>query len=84
MKTIAGPKRTRQLPARAWLQTGVLAGLAFDFCVRYSAEDARREGFEVVVFEDACRSIDVDGSVAATRKQFESLGIRCISASAFT
>jgi nicotinamidase/pyrazinamidase len=61
-----------------------LAGLAFDFCVRYSAEDARREGFEVVVFEDACRSIDVDGSVAATRKQFESLGIRCISASAFT
>ena len=61
-----------------------LAGLAFDFCVRYSAEDARREGFEVVVFEDACRSIDVDGSAAATRKQFESLGIRCISAGAFT
>ena len=59
-----------------------LAGLAFDFCVRYSAEDARREGFEVVVFEDACRSIDVDGSAAATRKQFESLGIRRISAAA--
>src|ERR1700733_8668823 len=29
------------------------AGLAFDFCVRYSAEDAKREGFEVVVIEDA-------------------------------
>ncbi|HEY6860425.1 MAG TPA: bifunctional nicotinamidase/pyrazinamidase [Pseudolabrys sp.] len=57
-----------------------LAGLAFDFCVRYSGEDARREGFEVVVFEDACRSIDVDGSAAATRKQFKSLGIRCVSA----
>jgi len=60
-----------------------LAGLAFDFCVRYSAEDARREGFEAVVFEDACRSIDVEGSAAATRKQFESLGIRCVSADKF-
>jgi nicotinamidase/pyrazinamidase len=60
-----------------------LAGLAFDFCVRYSAEDAHREGFETVVFEDACRSIDVDGSAAATRRQFESLGIRCISAGGF-
>jgi nicotinamidase/pyrazinamidase len=57
-----------------------LAGLAFDFCVRYSGEDARREGFEVVVFEDACRSIDVDGSAAATREQFKLLGIRCVSA----
>ena len=34
-----------------------LAGLAFDFCVRYSAEDARREGFDVVVVDDACRGI---------------------------
>jgi nicotinamidase/pyrazinamidase len=58
-----------------------LAGLAFDFCVRYSAEDARREGFEAIVLEDACRSIDVEGSAAATRKQFESLGIRCIKQS---
>ena len=40
-----------------------LAGLAFDFCVRYSAEDAHREGLDVVVIEDACRSIDVDGSM---------------------
>lgn len=61
-----------------------LAGLAFDFCVRYSAEDARREDFEVVVFEDACRSIDVDGSAAATRKQFQTLSIRCIQAGAIS
>jgi nicotinamidase/pyrazinamidase len=58
-----------------------LAGLAFDFCVRYSAEDARREGFETVVIENACRSIDVDGSAAATQGQLRSLGVRCISAS---
>lgn len=57
-----------------------LAGLALDFCVRYSAEDARREGFEAIVFEDACRGIDVDGSVAATRATFKSLGIHCIAA----
>lgn len=56
-----------------------LAGLAFDFCVRYSAEDAKREGFEAIVFEDACRGIDVDGSVAATREIFKSLGIHCIA-----
>jgi nicotinamidase/pyrazinamidase len=43
-----------------------IAGLAFDFCVRYSAEDAQREGFDVVVIEDACRSIDLDRSEEAT------------------
>jgi nicotinamidase/pyrazinamidase len=56
----------------------LLAGLAFDFCVRYSAEDATREGFEVVVFEDACRGIDVEGSVLATRKSLAALGVRCV------
>jgi len=57
-----------------------LAGLAFDFCVRYSAEDAHREEFEAIVVEDACRGIDVDGSMAATRERFRILGIRCIPA----
>jgi nicotinamidase/pyrazinamidase len=59
-----------------------LAGLAFDFCVRYSAEDARREGIPVVVIEDACRGIDVDGSVAATRESFAALGIATAAADA--
>jgi nicotinamidase/pyrazinamidase len=57
-----------------------VTGLAFDFCVRYSAEDARRENFEVFVIADACRGIDVDGTVAATRASFEGLGIPCITA----
>ena len=57
-----------------------LAGLAFDFCVRYSAEDAQREGFAVFVVEDACRGIDLDGSVAATRANLAALGIACIAA----
>ena len=59
-----------------------LAGLAFDFCVRYSAVDARREGFEAIVIEDACRGIDVEGSMAATGTLFEALGIRCIPVNA--
>jgi nicotinamidase/pyrazinamidase len=59
-----------------------VAGLALDFCVRYSAEDARREGFSVTVIEDACRGIDVDGSVAATRESFAALGIATLAADA--
>ena len=52
-----------------------LAGLATDFCVRYSAEDARANGFDAVVIDDACRGIDVDGSMAATRASFAARGI---------
>jgi nicotinamidase/pyrazinamidase len=55
-----------------------LVGLALDFCVRYSAEDASREGFAVVVIEDACRGIDVNGSVAATRHVLAALGVGSI------
>jgi nicotinamidase/pyrazinamidase len=55
-----------------------VAGLAFDFCVRYSTEDAHREGFEVMVIEEACRGIDVGGSVAATREALGALGVRCV------
>jgi nicotinamidase/pyrazinamidase len=57
-----------------------VVGLALDFCVRYSAEDARRAGFDAVVVEDACRGIDMGGSVAATRSSFVSLAIPCVPA----
>ena len=59
-----------------------VAGLALDFCVRYSAEDARREGLEVVVIEDACRGIDVGGSVQATMDSFAQLGVATAEAGA--
>lgn len=55
-----------------------LAGLALDFCVRYSAEDAARAGFAVTVIEDACRGIDMEGSVATTHRSFGSLKISCV------
>jgi nicotinamidase/pyrazinamidase len=59
-----------------------IAGLALDFCVRYSAEDARREGFDVVVIEDACRGIDVGGSIKATSESFTQLGVATAKAGA--
>lgn len=52
-----------------------IVGLAFDFCVRFTAEDAAAEGFDVVVIEDACRSIDLKGSAAETRGRLEALHI---------
>ena len=53
----------------------VCVGLAFDYCVRFSAEDARRLGFDTEVIEAACRSIDLDGSAEAARKSFQEHGI---------
>lgn len=55
-----------------------LAGLAFDFCIRYSAEDAHRARFDVIVVEDACRGIDVDGSMAAARRSLADLHVQLI------
>lgn len=51
------------------------AGLATDFCVRYSAVDAARLGFEVALIEDACRAIDLDGSLGAAMKEMRELGV---------
>lgn len=59
-----------------------LTGLAFDFCVRYSAEDAAAHGFPAIVIEDACRAIDLGGSVARTRASFSEQGIARITSDA--
>jgi nicotinamidase/pyrazinamidase len=52
-----------------------LVGLATDFCVAYSALDARRLGFEVTVIEAGCRGIDLNGSLAAAWEQMEEAGV---------
>jgi nicotinamidase/pyrazinamidase len=57
------------------LRRVTLAGLAFDFCVLWSAKDARRLGFDVVVVEDACRAIDAQGSANAARRELTQLGV---------
>jgi nicotinamidase/pyrazinamidase len=52
-----------------------LAGLAYDFCVGYSALDARRLGFEAIVIRDACRAIDLNGSAASMEVEFAQAGV---------
>lgn len=57
----------------------LLCGLATDFCVFYSAMDARREGFDVILVEDACRAIDLDGSLAAAMRAMAEAGVVFVS-----
>ena len=54
----------------------VLVGLATDFCVGFSALDARRLGFETEVRLDLTRAIDLDGSLAAARAAWDEAGVR--------
>lgn len=58
-----------------------LAGLAFDYCVGYSALDARRLGLPVVVLRDACRAIDMNGSAAAIEAEMIQAGVHIIDSS---
>jgi nicotinamidase/pyrazinamidase len=52
-----------------------LCGLATDFCVAFSAIDARQAGFEVSVVTSACRGIDVDGSLAQAMRSMSEAGV---------
>ena len=60
----------------------VMLGLATDFCVRWSALDARRLGFEVALVEEGCRAIDLDGSLADAMTEMEAAGVARVAASA--
>lgn len=57
-----------------------VTGLATDFCVAWTAMDARRLGFETWVIEDATRAIDLNGSLAAAWKQMAAKGVKRIKA----
>ena len=54
----------------------VVCGLATDFCVAWTALDARKLRFAAVVIEDACRAIDVQGSLAAAWKKMDKAGVK--------
>ena len=54
-----------------------LAGLTLEYCVLFSAQDAKRLGFAVSIFEFACRPLD-PGSLAATRRSIAEHGISMI------
>ena len=53
-------------------------GLATDFCVAWSAMDARKLGLDAYVIEDACRGIDTQGSLAAAWKDMDKAGVKRI------
>ncbi len=74
---LAGYLRERGL-ARVYL-----CGLATDFCVGFSAIDAARAGFEAVLIEDACRAIDLDGSLVAARANMAEAGVAFMSSERF-
>ncbi|WP_309084163.1 bifunctional nicotinamidase/pyrazinamidase [Chelativorans sp.] len=54
------------------------AGLATDFCVAFSALDARRQGFEASVILQACRGIDIAGSMAAMTERMNDAGVALV------
>lgn len=56
----------------------VMAGLATDFCVAFSAIDAAKLGFDVEVRLDLCRAIDLDGSLASAIQQMKDAGVRLV------
>ena len=74
-KTVTG--LAGYLKARG-IKTVYVTGLATDFCVGWTAIDARKAGFEVYVVEDACRAIDLNGSLAAAWKQMAAKGVKRI------
>ena len=54
----------------------MVVGLATDFCVNWTAQDAVRQGFETIVIEEACRAIDLDGSLDRAWVEMTALGVR--------
>ncbi len=61
----------------------VMTGLATDFCVRFSAVDAAKLGFGVSVVSDACRAIDMDGSLESAMRDFKENGVKITTSGAF-
>ena len=74
-KTVTG--LAGYLKARG-IKTVYITGLATDFCVAWTAMDARKAGFEAYVIEDATRAIDLNGSLAAAWKQMAAKGVKRI------
>lgn len=60
------------------IQRVFVVGLATDFCVAWTAMDARKQGFETYVIEDACRGIDTQGSLAKSWESMKAAGVKRI------
>ena len=60
------------------IDTLTLVGLAFDFCVNFSAVDAARLGFKVAVRADLCRAIDMEGSKKTAIDGMKTAGVEVV------
>lgn len=69
---LAGYLRERQI------DTVYVVGLATDFCVAWTALDARKLGFHAYVIEDACKGIDLNGSLAEAWQRMQQQGVHRI------
>ena len=63
------------------IDTLYTAGLATDFCVKWSVVDGLKEDFEVYVVEDAVKGIDIEGSVEKAREEMKHAGAKMITSS---
>lgn len=72
---LAGYLREREI------DTLFVAGLATDFCVKWSVLDGCKEGFAVNVIKDAVRGIDIEGSVEQAWKEMEEAGAKKVISS---
>ena len=71
---MAGP--WRGWPSRRKTPAASLEPCLPDFCVAWSALDARKAGFSAAVIEDACRGIDVGGSLAKAWQDMQGAGVK--------
>lgn len=82
---VAADKKTKTGLTGYLLERGLtdiyVCGLATDFCVSWSAIDARAAELKVSVIEDACRGIDLNGSIAAAWKSMLNAGVKRINSS---
>lgn len=66
------------------IDTVYVVGLALDFCVMFTALDARIAGFNAIVVLDACRGIDIEGSMETALRRMQTAGVELIQSSAMT
>ncbi|MCX5494890.1 bifunctional nicotinamidase/pyrazinamidase [Kaistia dalseonensis] len=68
--------------AERGIKRAFIVGLATDFCVSWTAQDARVHGIETIVIEDACRAIDTAGSLAAALAAMDKVGVMRLTSGA--
>jgi len=66
------------------IDTVYVVGLAMDFCVMFTALDARIAGFKTIVVLDACRGIDIEGSMETAIRRMQTAGVELIQSTAMT